>query len=311
MEKTDHFELWVHERLTASDPAAAWPDSAAGRRQLDLRIAARRRPALLWAGAAVAVCAAVLVLPGPRLAAQRLWDRVVLGRIQVLIADLDVAGAASGFFSPQNLRLDVNGATSIGDASQRAGFWPRLPEPDVFPVSPTFSVADATLATLPLRTPAIRYLVARAGGSPGEVPDSWNGAVLQVRVGPVIMADYGGVVLLQSLPFELVKPSDFDLELFYRIAFQALGVSDLYSRSLGADLAVNPALLMFMPREDSHLVHEFPTRSGTGVMIGEVYGPGTSVGLWSGSDRLYAIFSGTGEAKPTRDFLIRVAKTLD
>jgi hypothetical protein len=48
-----------------------------------------------------------------------------------------------------------------------------------------------------------------------------------------------------------------------------------------------------------------------GVMIGEVYGPGTNVGLWSGSDRLYAIFSGTGDAKPPRDFLIRVANALD
>ncbi|HET9362906.1 MAG TPA: hypothetical protein VFO58_24320 [Vicinamibacterales bacterium] len=309
MEKIDRLEEWVHQRMAAPEPAAAWPDPAAGRRLLDRRIAARQRPLMLWAGAAAALCAAVLVLPGPRLAAQRLWDRVVLGRIQVLIADLDVAGAASGFFSPQNLRLDVRSASSIGEASERAGFWPRLPDPDVFPGSPTYSVADATLATLPLRTPAIRYLVARAGGSPGEVPDSWNGAMLEVRVGPVILADYGGVVLLQSLPFELVKPVDFDLELFYRIAFQALGASELYARSLGADLAVNPALLMFMPREDSHLVHEFPTRSGNGVMIGEVYGPGSKVALWSGSDRLYALFSGTG--KVTSDFLIRVANTLD
>lgn len=309
MEKIDRLEEWVHQRMAAPEPAAAWPDPAAGRRLLDRRIAARQRPLMLWAGAAAALCAAVLVLPGPRLAAQRLWDRVVLGRIQVLIADLDVAGAASGFFSPQNLRLDVSAASSIGEASERAGFSPNLPDPDVFPGSPTYSVADATLATLPLRTPAIRYLVARAGGSPGEVPDSWNGAMLEVRVGPVILADYGGVLLLQSLPFELVKPVDFDLELFYRIAFQALGASELYARSLGADLAVNPALLMFMPREDSHLVHEFPTRSGNGVMIGEVYGPGSKVALWSGSDRLYALY--TEEGKVTRDFLIRVANTLD
>jgi hypothetical protein len=309
MEKIDRLEEWVDQRMAASEPAASWPDLAAGRRRLEQRIATRRRPVLLWAGAAAALCAAVLVLPGPRLAAQRLWDRVVLGRIQVLIADLDVAGAASAFFSPQNVHLDVSAAASIGEASERAGFWPHLPDSGVFPGSPTYRVADATLATLPLRTPAIRYLVARAGGSPGDVPDSWNGAMLEVRVGPVILADYGGVVLLQSLPFELVKPVDFDLELFYRIAFQALGASELYARSLGADLAVNPALLMFMPREDSHLVHEFPTRSGTGVMIGEVYGPGSKVALWSGSNRLYALY--TEEGKVSRDFLIRVANTLD
>jgi hypothetical protein len=309
MEKIDRLEEWVHQRMP--EPAAAWPDPAAGRSHLDWRIAARQRPVLFLAGAAAALCAAVLVLPGPRLAAQRLWDSVVVGRIQVLIADLDGAGVASGFFSPDVMgRMEVGAASSIGEASQRAGFWPRLPDPDVFSVSPTYSVANATLAATPqLRTPALRYLVARAGGSPDEVPDSWNGVVLQVRVGPVIVADYGGVWLLQSLPFEVIKPADFDLELFYRIAFQALGATELHAQSLGADLAINPALLIFMPREDSHLVHEFPTRSGNGVIIGEVYGPGSNVLLWSGSDRLYALFSDTG--KVTRDFLIRVANSLD
>jgi hypothetical protein len=64
-----------------------------------------------------------------------------------------------------------------------------------------------------------------------------------------------------------------------------------------------------MPREDSELVHGFRTRSGTGVMIEEVYGPGKIVGVWSRSDRLYALYPDTVEV--TRDVLLRVANALD
>jgi hypothetical protein len=288
MEKTDHLEQWVHERMAASDPAAAWPDLATGRTFLDRRrIAAQPRRVLLWAGATAAVFAAVLALPGPRLAAQRLWDQVFLGRLQVLFADFGGLGAGAGSFVTEAHLPDVHRVASIEEAGQLAGFLPRLPEPDVFPVAPTYSVAGVTSAKLRLPTRV----------------------VLEVRAGPVIMADYGGVLLLQSLPFELIKPADFDLELFYRRAFRALGASERFARALSNDLAINPALLMVMPKEDFDLVHEFPTRSGTGVMIEEVYGPGKIVGVWSGSDRLYALYPDTREV--TRDFLIRVANALD
>jgi hypothetical protein len=264
---------------------------------------------LLWAGAAAMLCAAVLALPGPRLAAQRLWDQVFLGRLQVLIADFDGLGAGAGSFVTEAHLPEVHRVASIEEAGQLAGFLPRLPEPGVFSVAPTYSVAGVTSAKLGLPTRGIRDLIARTGGMASEVPDSWNGVVLEVRVGPVIMADYDGVLLLQSLPFELIKPADFDLERFYRMAFRALGASDLYAQSLSADLAINPALLLLMPKEDSELVHGFATKSGTGVMIDEVYGHGKIVGVWSGADRLYALYPNTREV--TRDFLIRVANALD
>jgi hypothetical protein len=44
-------------------------------------------------------------------------------------------------------------------------------------------------------------------------------------------------------------------------------------------------------------------------MIDEVYGPGTTVALWSGSDRVYALYPTTGQV--TRELVIRVAGVLD
>jgi hypothetical protein len=125
----------------------------------------------------------------------------------------------------------------------------------------------------------------------------------------VIIADYEGVLLLQSLPFQLIKPADFDLELFYRIAFQALGMTEQDARALSIDLAISPSLLMFMPMEERELLREFKTKSGTGMMIEEVYGPGKIAALWSGSDRLYALFPATGEV--TREFIVEVANGVD
>ena len=164
-------------------------------------------------------------------------------------------------------------------------------------------------AGLRLRTPAIRYLVDRAGGPAGEVPDSWDGAELALHIGPVAIADYQGILLLQSLPFELTTPAGFDLELFYRLAFRAMGMSAFEAWTSSRDLSINPALLMVMPEEDRGLVHEFETKAGAGVMIEEVYGPGKIAAIWSGSDRVYALFP--SEREVTKEFVVKVANALD
>jgi hypothetical protein len=310
MEKPDRLEQWVHQRMADSAPATEWPDPVAGWRHLDRRLVARPRRVWLWAGATAALCAAVFALPGPRVVAQRLWDQVVLGRIQVLVTDYDEHGAAASFFSPEiRQRANVREVASIDEAISLAGFAPHLPGPDVFPASPTYSVADVTTATLRLRAPALRYLVAQAGGSASEVPSAWDGVVLEARAGPMIIADFGGVLLLQSLPFELIKPADFDLERFYRIAFRSLGMSEPEAQELAADLGFSPALLMVMPKEDRDLLHGFETKSGRGVMIEEVYGPGKIVSVWTGANRIYALYPDTKEV--TREFVIKVANALE
>lgn len=310
METNDRLERWVRGRMTASAPPAGWPDGAAGWRRLDHRIARRPVPLFVWAGATATLCAALFALPGPRAAAQRFFDRVIVGRIQVLVLDFERSGAAAGVFTPEiDQHADATPVASFGDATRLAGFAPRLPGSDIFQGSPAYSVADVTVARLRLRTPAIRDLVERAGGSASEVPDAWNGATLEVRIGPVIIADYDGILLLQSPPFELVTPAGFDLQLFYRLALRAVGMSEPDAWALSGDLGISPALLMFMPKEDAGLVHDFRTQSGTGIMIAEVYGPGKIVAVWSSPDRMYALFPETGEI--SREFILSVADALD
>lgn len=159
---------------------------------------------------------------------------------------------------------------------------------------------------LRIRTPAIRYLLAQAGGSAGDVPYDWTGTTLDVRLGPIVIADYDGTLLLQSRPFRLIAPAKFDLALFYRIAFRSMGISEEEAGALSRDMGFSPGLLMFMPKEDRNLLREFNTPRGTGKMIAEVYGKGTIAALWSGADRLYALYGNIDE-----DLVTRVANSLE
>src|SRR5215510_5181926 len=77
---------WVDERLRSLDAPDVEPNYDAARGRLRERDATARRRRRQWT-TAVAIVAAILVLaslPWPRAAAQRLWDRLTLGRVEVV-----------------------------------------------------------------------------------------------------------------------------------------------------------------------------------------------------------------------------------
>ena len=292
--------------MVASQLPAGWPDTRTAWTRIDERIAQRPSRVWVWAVATAAVLVAGLALPAPRAIAQRLWDQVVLGRLQVLITNYDEQGAAASVFSPDiQHQPEPRPVASLEEAGRIAGFSPQLPA-QIFTSSPRYSVTNELSAAVRLRTAAMCYVLAQAGGSASDVPESWNGTVLDVRIGPIVIADYDGVFLLQSPPLRMIKPADFDLERFYRIAFQSVGMSEQAARLLSADAEFSPALLTFMPKEDRNLLREFSTNKGKGMMIAEVYGPGTITALWGGRERVYALWG-----KINADFVIRVANTLE
>jgi hypothetical protein len=219
-------------------------------------------------------------------------------------------GAVAHLFSPEfRLRPEPSPVASLEEAGNTAGFWPHLPGPGVFTSQPKFSVTDVGLAALPLDGPAIRSLAVKAGIPASVVPASWIDGLLELRVGPIVVADYNGVLLLQSLPFQLKTPADFNLELFYRIAFRSLGMSDEEARAMSVDAAMSPAYLTLAPKEEQELFTKFKTKTGSGVMISEVYGNGKIAALWSGVDRVYALFPAEGEI--SKEFVVKVANAVD
>jgi hypothetical protein len=96
--------------------------------RIDERLARRPSRVWLWAVATTAVLVAVLALPAPRAIAQRLWDQVVLGRLQVLITNYDEQGAAASVFSPDiQHQPELRPVASLEEAGRIAGFSPQLP----------------------------------------------------------------------------------------------------------------------------------------------------------------------------------------
>jgi hypothetical protein len=309
MERHEPLDAWVNGKMASGLPAE-WPDDREGWRLLEQRLEPRRRRAWVWAATtAAAVLVAAFALPATRTAAQRLWDEVVIGRIEMLTTDFEHFAVAHLFTPEVRRQPEPSPVASLEEAGDKAGFVPRLPKPGVLSSQPTFSVTDVGLAALPLDGRAIRRLAVRGGISASEVPASWNSGMLEVHIGPIVIADYDGVLLLQSLPFEMKTPADFDRELFYRIAFKSLGMSDHEARAMSMDAAMSPAYLTLAPQEEEELFTKFQAKNGTGVMIAEVYGPGKLVALWSGVDRLYALYP--KEREISKEFVIEVANSVD
>src|SRR5688572_2692182 len=186
MEKHERLDQWIDQRMAGAGMPAEWPDCAGGRRRLDERRARPSRPILLWAAAAL--LAVAFALPSTRFVARQLWDQAVLRRIQVLLMDDDDGSAASAFSLEMDVRPRPSPVPTFDEATHLAGFEPRLLPVDVLTGVPSLSVTNDGAALFPLRTRAIRQALERAGGSPDEVPDSWNGAVIEIRIGPVVVA---------------------------------------------------------------------------------------------------------------------------
>lgn len=78
---------WVEKRLgTLETPGEFQPDVAGARIRLREReAAAAKRASRAWTTMVIAaVGLTVLALPWPRAAAQRLWDRLSLGRVEIV-----------------------------------------------------------------------------------------------------------------------------------------------------------------------------------------------------------------------------------
>jgi hypothetical protein len=166
----EHLDEWVDRRMAASEPPAEWPDPGIGLKRLDRRLAARRPRVLLWAAATAVVVVAAFALPASRAAAQRLWNQVVLDRLQVLVTDYDKYGEAAGLFSPEFHEADFHAVASFEEAVRETGFSPRLPGPDLVSTAPKYSTITIAPPRLRLHTPAIRSALAKAGGSATDVP---------------------------------------------------------------------------------------------------------------------------------------------
>jgi hypothetical protein len=295
---------WVDERLQSLDTPDVDVNYDAARGRLREREAAAQRSRRAWATAA-AVGAAILVLaalPWPRAAAQRLWDRLSLGRIEVVqVARKDLPQPVNPF----DWKEDNGESVTVRDAAEAervAGFRPLLPPADVVRGTPKLTVSKRGMMSATVKVADLERALATTGVTGVRVPKEWEGVTLRVERGPEIDADYDDAKMgmSQSAPLKLITPSGFPVGEFMEIAYRLYGKSAVDARELSRKFIANPAWMLVFPGHDT--VREVPWKGGRAVAAG---GQGMCF-FWNTSDRLFII----GAQKMDPDFGVAVANSL-
>lgn len=286
----------VDERVKALEASRdLQPDVVRARGRLEERraLAAKRRRGVWATAIAGGACLVLFALPWPRAAAQRLWDRLVVGRVAVVgNARRDVPESLIATFTlGERAWGEPEPVGDAAEAARLAGFRPALPPPGVLEGTPQLSVIQkVTLSTRPIRTAEIARALAAAGVTDIQVPREWEGATLVAEGGPVVVAAYDDVEVMQAVAFKLNTPPGFAFGRFMEIAFRVFGRSAGDARMLGEKLAENPAIVLHFPEQAK--VIDVALRSGEGVLVVD---PGGSDGIcffWNMPDRIFIVSAG-------------------
>jgi hypothetical protein len=304
---SDH--AWVAARLAVTAPV--WePDSA--RAIVDRTHGSRIRPAWRFAGAATALVALVVLAPSGRAAAQELWYRLFVSRLEVVRMDLSRVPLDT------SIRTDgaAQSAASVEEAAAIAGYTVELPPAHVLPGSPVLTVLPPIDLVQTIRTGPLAAALTAAGAGDVEVPAEWDGVTLRGRIGRTVVARYLGpigpggqpddVEIIQTPPVRLDLPAGFSLDRFAEAVFRAGGLSWWQARTLGQEYAAHPAWLMDVPDDKAVTVETLPLNGGTAIVIEEAQaGDGAQTSVFvSRPWRLYAVSS------LSRERSLRVAESL-
>src|SRR5215471_9436286 len=204
---------WVAERLQSLDTPNVVVNHDAARGRLREREASAQRSRRAWATAAVigAVILVLVALPWPRAAAQRLWDRLTLGRVEVVRATQENLPQPVNPFDwkeENDERIEVRDAA---EAERVAGFHPLLPPADVVRGAPKLTVSKRGAMSATIKVADLERALAAAGVTGVRVPREWDGVTLRVERGSEIDANYedAKMGLSQSAPLKLTTPSGF------------------------------------------------------------------------------------------------------
>jgi hypothetical protein len=291
---------WIDERLRSLDAPDMDVNYDAARGRIRERDAAARRSRRAWATAA-AIGAVILVLvslPWPRAAAQRLWDRLSLGRVEV------VQVAHEEAVKPFEMKEEGDEPIPVRDAAEAervAGFRPLLPPQDVMAGTPKLSVVKRQVMSSTIKVAEIERALSASGVIGVHVPKEWDGATMRIERGPVVNADYDDAKagLSQSPPFKLITPPGFPVGQFMEVAYRLFGKSAADARDMSRKFVENPAWLLVVPHAT---VHEVDWKGGRAVAAGG----GGMCFFWNTSDRIFVI----GAQKMDPDFGVAVANSV-
>src|SRR5262245_60667742 len=168
---------WVDERLQSLGAPEVDANLDAARGRLRERDASARRRRRAWTTAA-AIVGAILVLaalPWPRAAAQRLWDRLTLVRVEVVPVAQDNPVQPEKLFDFKEEGDQPINVQDAVEAERIAGFRPLLPPPDVIPGTPELKVIKHEVMSSTVRVADLERALAATGVTGVRVPREWEG----------------------------------------------------------------------------------------------------------------------------------------
>jgi hypothetical protein len=302
----------VDDRLRSLDPPANWePAPAVALARFRDRLAARPRAARpsVWLFAVSTVCLFILVLPGTRAMAQRLWDVVWVGRVEFLRVDVARLPAS---LTESNIRMvgpNIEVATPR-EAARDAGFAPRLPSASLVPGAPTLQVFGAWSLAFTVKAEDLRNALQDAGVWDRHIPEAWDGARITLHSNDVVLAGYPDVELLQCRPPALTMPPNFEFGAFTETLLRIVGLGPSEARTFAAKMVAAPGLLVLLGPEDPASIRHVRLRDGDGTLLHEPNadgGFGRTTLVWNAPDRLYVL---NASDRYSDDFVIAIADSL-
>lgn len=276
---------------------------------------ARLRPAFA-AGFAIAALAVAFTLPPVRAAAREFLDLFRVQRVAAIPVDAE-----------RLARLSEQGGV---DLKALVGSQVEVIDPALAPEPVASAEQAAAIAGVAVRQPAqlprgaalagvavgrpgafrvrfdvgkIRSLADAMGAEDAQVPEAWQGAVLEVHAPPVVALRYARneseFVLLQSRGPEVALPEGIDLQQLGALGLQLAGMSAAEARSFAARIDWRSTLLLPIPAQGGSF-REVEVRDRKGVLVtfrepsqkadGSTRpGRWRSMLLWADEDRVYAL----------------------
>jgi hypothetical protein len=299
---------WVDECLSSldvdSEDGSPTDAATALSRVHARRLSAKRRRKVLIVSC-VSLCGVLLLvaaLPSTRIYAQRLLARFDANRFEALpVAPGDfnrLPGSVRGVLV--NPPIAHTPVANMEQAISRAGFVPRLPQSDGLgrPLqAPKLTLVDSIHKQSRISVDELRMALQREGIEGVLVPQSWDGAQIDVDESVGIAAEYDHIYLAQRLPLKLEAPQDFSLDQFLEVLFRIVGLNAAEAANLRQKYATHPAdFLTVPPRLPSH---EVQLPSGPGLVLENFHGEYAEgmMLIWSTPDRVFFLTGKMAEAQ--------------
>ena len=253
----------------------------------------------IWATLSLLILLVIVVsIPGVRAAAS---DFLGLFRVQkfapisisaeqiALLAEI----AESGLYPGEIEMFDEPGPAvpvESTDAAEAVAGW-KARSPNARDLADQIYVIEGGAGRLTIDVENTRALVETAGADPGLIPDSLEGAVVDVTVFTAVSQSWQDGIMLNQSPSPLIEyPEEVDTAALGEALLQALGMDSRQARRLARSIDWTSTLLLPIP-EGMATFNEVSVDGVDGLAFGSMDGSQSAI-LWQKDGMVYVLSGG-------------------